>query len=246
MTVALKEHKTEKLFYTMGEVAEMFDVNQSLIRFWEQRFAILKPKKNKKGNRLFTPADVKNLEIIYHLVKERGMTLTGAEKYLKDNKNNVERETEIVRKLQEIKSLLTEIREELKDETPLPVATTAFTPNERPAETFSEETEIVPREPVDTPPTLPEIPDEDTPAENAAANDPLYTDEYGILETTPWKNSQSEILADEELPAPFTPQQLFEVEPDPTLQPIDRDTELPTEPEVSQSPASQDTQQSLF
>lgn len=68
----------KKLFYSMGEVSEMFDVNASLIRFWETKFDILRPQKNKKGNRLFSPADVENLKLIYHLVKERGMTLDGA------------------------------------------------------------------------------------------------------------------------------------------------------------------------
>jgi DNA-binding transcriptional MerR regulator len=111
--VALKEYKAEKIYYTMGEVTEMFDVNASLIRFWEQRFDVLKPDKNKKGNRLFTPSDIRNLEIIYHLVKERGMTLAGADKYLKANKKELERDTEIVRRLQTIRSLLAEIREEL-------------------------------------------------------------------------------------------------------------------------------------
>lgn len=114
--MALKEYKPEKLLYTMGEVTEMFDVNPSLIRFWVDRFDILKPKKNKKGNRLFTPADVKNLETIYHLTKERGMKLAGVEKYLKNNREEAERETEIVRRLQTIRALLTEIREELKDD----------------------------------------------------------------------------------------------------------------------------------
>jgi DNA-binding transcriptional MerR regulator len=114
--VALKAFKPEKLLYTMGEVTEMFDVKPSLIRFWEQRFDMLRPKKNKKGNRLFTPADVKNLEIIYHLTKERGMTLGGVEKYLKSNREEAERETEIVRGLQTIRALLVEIREELREE----------------------------------------------------------------------------------------------------------------------------------
>ena len=68
------ERKRKKIYYTMGEVSEMFDVNPSLIRFWEQKFDILKPDKNKKGNRLFTPADIENLKLIYHLVKENGMT----------------------------------------------------------------------------------------------------------------------------------------------------------------------------
>ena len=76
----------KKLFYSMGEVSEMFDVNASLIRFWETKFDILRPQKNKKGNRLFSPADVENLKLIYHLVKERGMTLDGAARCLKQNK----------------------------------------------------------------------------------------------------------------------------------------------------------------
>ncbi len=116
-----REENPEKMFYTMGEVAEMFDVNQSLIRFWEQRFDVLKPKKNKKGNRLFTPADIKNLGIIYHLVKERGMTLAGAEKRLKENPGGAERDTEIIKHLQEVRAVLQEIREELKDVSAGPV-----------------------------------------------------------------------------------------------------------------------------
>ena len=75
----------EKLFYSMGEVAEMFDVNASLIRHWESQFSVIRPKRNKKGNRLFSPQDVENLKLIYHLVKERGMTLEGAKKALKQN-----------------------------------------------------------------------------------------------------------------------------------------------------------------
>ena len=72
----------EKLFYSMGEVAEMFDVNASLIRHWESQFSVIRPKRNKKGNRLFSPQDVENLKLIYHLVKERGMTLEGAKNCL--------------------------------------------------------------------------------------------------------------------------------------------------------------------
>lgn len=100
----------------MGEVSEMFDVNPSLIRFWEQKFDILKPHKNKKGNRMFTPEDVENLKIIYHLVKEKGMTLAGAEKRLKENREGVVKNLEIIDKLQGIKSLLLEIKQELKDD----------------------------------------------------------------------------------------------------------------------------------
>lgn len=92
----------------------MFDVNPSLIRFWEKKFNILKPHKNKKGNRMFTPADIENLKLIYHLVKEKGMTLAGAEKRIKENKEGLKRDMEIVDRLLAIKSILTEVREELK------------------------------------------------------------------------------------------------------------------------------------
>ena len=108
------ERKNRKIYYTMGEVSEMFDVNASLIRFWEQKFDILKPDKNKKGNRLFTPKDVENLKLIYHLVKENGMTLAGAAKRLRDNREGVERNLEIIEKLQDMRALLLEVREELK------------------------------------------------------------------------------------------------------------------------------------
>ena len=69
-----------KLYYTIGEVAEMFDVNTSLIRFWEKEFSIIQPKKNRKGNRMFTPKDIENLQVIYHLLKERGYTIEGAKR----------------------------------------------------------------------------------------------------------------------------------------------------------------------
>ncbi len=108
------ERKNRKIYYTMWEVSEMFDVNPSLIRFWEQKFDILKPDKNKKGNRLFTPKDVENLKLIYHLVKENGMTLAGAAKRLRDNREGVERNLEIIEKLQGMRALLLEVREELK------------------------------------------------------------------------------------------------------------------------------------
>jgi DNA-binding transcriptional MerR regulator len=107
------EKKIEKLFYSIGEVAEMFQVNTSLIRFWEKEFDILKPKKNKKGNRLFTQQDVDNLHIIYHLVKERGMTLSGAQKKMKENKNDTDNNFEVIKKLEEIKKSLLEMRDGL-------------------------------------------------------------------------------------------------------------------------------------
>ena len=107
----------EKLFYSMGEVAEMFDVNASLIRHWESQFSVIRPKRNKKGNRLFSPQDVENLKLIYHLVKERGMTLEGAKKALRQQpaEGGMERDAELMERLQRIRALLVEVREDLKD-----------------------------------------------------------------------------------------------------------------------------------
>ncbi|WP_347374131.1 MerR family transcriptional regulator [Aequorivita sp. Q41] len=103
----------EKLYYSIGEVADAFDVNTSLIRFWEKEFDVLKPKKNAKGNRKFTPQDIKNLELIYHLVKERGFTLEGAKVHLKENKQKTLNQFEIIRKLETVKAELIKIKEQL-------------------------------------------------------------------------------------------------------------------------------------
>ena len=108
-----KESETVKLYYTIGEVSRMFNVNASLIRFWEKEFEVLQPKKNKKGNRLFTSEDVDNLRIIFHLVKERGFTLQGAKAKLKDNKSDVNRNTEVYDSLTRIKNFLVELKENL-------------------------------------------------------------------------------------------------------------------------------------
>lgn len=105
--------KPDKLYYSIGEVSRMFDVRTSLIRFWEKEFDIIKPQKNKKGNRLFTKADVDNFHIIYHLVKERGYTLQGAKKKLKDNKDEVVDSAEIVKSLTKIKEFLLDIKQDL-------------------------------------------------------------------------------------------------------------------------------------
>ena len=107
---------SEKLYYSMGEVAEKFDVNQSLLRHWESQFPILRPKRNKKGNRLFTPQDVEHLKQIYHLVKECGMTLEGAKRAMRGQRagKGVSRDVELMERLQRIRALLVEVREELK------------------------------------------------------------------------------------------------------------------------------------
>ena len=108
-----KEKQIEKLFYPIGEVAQMFNVSVSSIRYWEKEFDILKPKKNKKGNRMFTKKDVKNLGIIYHLTKERGFTLEGAKKKLRENKGDTIDNIEIINHLKNIRKFLVEFREEL-------------------------------------------------------------------------------------------------------------------------------------
>ena len=97
----------------MGELSAMFDVNPSLIRFWEKEFDIIQPHKNKKGNRMFTKTDVENFRIIYNLVKERGFTLQGAKDKLKDNKNDTADNSEIVYSLQRIRAFLMELKNEL-------------------------------------------------------------------------------------------------------------------------------------
>lgn len=106
----------KKLYYTMGEVAEMFDVKASLIRHWESKFSCLRPHKNKKGNRLFSADDIERLKQIYHLVKERGMTLEGANKVMRASAKaaDLSRDTEMLEHLQRIRAALVEVREELK------------------------------------------------------------------------------------------------------------------------------------
>lgn len=105
----------EKIYYSMGEVAEMFDVNQSLIRHWESKFDCLRPHKNKRGNRMFSAEDIEKLKQIYHLVKERGMTLEGARKVMRGAAGKeLARDTKLLERLQRIRAALVEVREELK------------------------------------------------------------------------------------------------------------------------------------
>lgn len=108
-----KQPKIEKLYFTIGEVAEIFKVNTSLIRFWEKEFDIIKPTKNKKGNRLFTQKDLDNFRIIYRLVKEEGYTLDGARRRLKRNRSEEEINLEIAKSLVNIKDMLLEVKDSL-------------------------------------------------------------------------------------------------------------------------------------
>ena len=80
----MEENNTEKYYYTIGEVAKMFGVNTSMIRYWENEFDVLRPRKNKKGNRMFTQRDVRYVHVIYHLTKVKGYTLAGAKQALKE------------------------------------------------------------------------------------------------------------------------------------------------------------------
>lgn len=161
----------EKLYYSMGEVAEMFDVNPSLIRYWGTRFAALRPKRNKKGNRMFTAEDIETLKLIHHLVKERGMTLDGARKALSAERT-VSRaegsaEIELLERLQAVRAMLVQVRdsygveqdeivEEQADEEPIAIAPTAEAVAEKPTEEPTEE----PAEVIATPEVVAEQPKE--------------------------------------------------------------------------------------
>jgi len=103
----------EKMFYSIGEVAKMFNVNTSLIRFWEQEFDCLKPFKNKKGTRYFTKEDIETFRTLFYLIKERGYTLQGAKERLAADKKNLEKQTQIYDSLQKIKQFLLEIKSDL-------------------------------------------------------------------------------------------------------------------------------------
>ncbi len=110
----MKLNLPDKLYYSIGEVSKAFGVNASLMRYWEQEFPIIKPRKNKKGNRYFTPEDIKNLKIIYHLVKEKGYTLDGARIALTTNQK-INETVEILDRLEFVKSELLKLKNSLID-----------------------------------------------------------------------------------------------------------------------------------
>ena len=110
----MKLNLPDKLYYSIGEVAKAFDVNASLIRYWEKEFPIIKPKKNKKGNRYFTPEDLKNLQIIYHLVKEKGYTLDGARISLTTN-SKISETVSMIDRLQFVRAELEKLKDSLGD-----------------------------------------------------------------------------------------------------------------------------------
>ena len=108
-----KDHEISKLYYSMGEVTKMFDVNASQIRYYEREFDVLKPKKNKKGNRLVTVEDIENLKIIFSLVKDKGYTLQGARDYLKTNKTEARENQRVLDSLERLKAFLIDVRKSL-------------------------------------------------------------------------------------------------------------------------------------
>ena len=114
--MAFKEKESFKLYYSIGEVAEILDVNASLLRFWEKEFDVIKPQKNSKGNRIYKDQDVKNLKLIHHLVKERGFTLDGAKKKIKDQHKALLEKSEMIDSLKHVKEMLLDLKDSLSDQ----------------------------------------------------------------------------------------------------------------------------------
>lgn len=111
--MAYKEKKIEKKYYSIGEVAAQLGVSTSLIRFWENEFDTIKPKKNRKGNRQFTVEDIENVKLIYHLVKEKGFTLQGAKEALKNGQGNLKDRLKLIDSLRELRGFLADLKENL-------------------------------------------------------------------------------------------------------------------------------------
>ena len=111
--MAWKEKEIEKLYYTIGEVAVMLDVNTSLLRYWEKEFDILKPKKNTKGDRFFTKDDIEKIKLIYHLVREKGYTLDGAKSRLKTDIELTQKKFKLIERLKKIRGFLEELKEQV-------------------------------------------------------------------------------------------------------------------------------------
>jgi len=108
-----KEKEIEKKYFTIGEVAEELNVATSLIRFWEGEFDIIRPKKNRKGNRQFTKEDIKNVKLIYYLVKEKGYTLQGAREFIKNDVEAASNKIELIESLKNVKSFLEQLKDQL-------------------------------------------------------------------------------------------------------------------------------------
>ncbi len=197
----MAEANSKKIYYSMGEVSEMMDVNPSLIRFWEQKFDMLKPHKNKKGNRMFTPADVDTLKLIYHLVKERGMTLDGAARKLKAGTEGVERDMELMERLQSVRALLLEIRNELKEEGDVVAEESAPEADAVPSEPEKSVAEPLPEPPIELIVEVEESPEEEEPAEGqeTVGQEASGTDALAGAFSDEEERSQAECAASEEV-----------------------------------------------
>ena len=240
-----------KLYYSMGEVAEMLDVEPSLVRFWEGKFDIIKPKRNKKGNRMFTPGDVDNLKTIYHLVKERRMTLEGAQKQMKANRSGIGRDMELAERLHSIRSLLLEVRQSLGgdgtvvDDTPgvleiIPAAIPEDIPAIKALETELENaatgiTATV-TTPVPAPAPAPESVSEPEPEPAPAAEPEPEEETEHIIEQAQEEEVIDALMDDvfeamnsepEEMPD-FDPAPDFEPEPEPEEEPAEETPQKPT------------------
>lgn len=210
----------KKMFYSMGEVAEMFDVKPSLLRHWEAKFDILRPHKNKKGNRMFTPEDVENLKLIYHLVKERGMTLAGAAQYLKNGiTDTMRRDMELLDRLQKIRAELVEVREQLKD---VPDGYTVV----EVAQTEPEE-EVAVEAATAEPEAIEEIVEEVVPAQEEITAEPIEDDEDDEVEV----EELVELIIEEEEPEPEIEVLAEEVVEEKSAEEELPETEQPTEDE---------------
>jgi len=111
----MKSFKQEKILYSIQEVAKMFDVNASLLRYWEKEFDFIKPYKSEKGTRQYREEDIEAIRLVYHLVKEKGLTLAGAKQKLKDNKESVVHSEDIINRLKSVRSELLAWREEIEE-----------------------------------------------------------------------------------------------------------------------------------
>lgn len=111
--MALNDDDISKMYYSMGEVSAMFGVKQSLLRFYENEFKILQPKKNKKGNRYFTPEDLENFKIIFHLINDKGYTIQGAKDHMKNNMGDTRDNQRVINSLESMKKFLLEVRDQL-------------------------------------------------------------------------------------------------------------------------------------
>ena len=217
----------EKLYYSMGEVTEMFDVNPSLIRYWGTQFDALAPKRNKKGNRMFTPDDIETLKLIYHLVKERGMTIEGARKALKAKRKDTStpREVELLERLQRLRAMLVQVREECGADVGERIIDSDIAPEEELRPTESAPTESAPTEsaPTESAPTAPD-------------SEAVETKPTAEPATEPKPKAKRGRKAKEPVPAPAETEPVEMFSGEQSKQPSELQPEQQPEPQSEQQP----------